>query len=56
MVLNNPAGNDVNPLQPENVPPNIELVSVADDVLMALNKSAGSDVNPVQPENVWLNI
>ena len=47
MVLNNPAGISVIPVQPENVPENIELVFVAELVLMLLNNSAGIDVIPV---------
>ena len=52
MALNNSDGNDVNPVQPENVSSNIFTISVAELVLMALNNSDGNDVKPVQPINV----
>ena len=55
MLLNNPAGIDVNPVL-EKVPLNIEYVRVAELVLILLNNPAGIDVIPVQPENVPENI
>ena len=56
MVLNNSAGIDVNDVQVEKVPLNIESVLVAELVLMVLNNPAGIDVIPVQPKNVLENI
>ena len=49
MLANNPAGIAVIPVQPENVPENIESVRVAELVLMVLNNSAGISVIPVHP-------